>query len=411
MMTASLFRKTMFKSALAALTFILPVQASLHAEEQEQQVITTTAAAFELEPRYKLIDCGEIDINPANLSQNAIYGSLSPRINNSGQIIGNRQQGGFLIDPQFGEWAPYVHDVVIYFHSISNSGDILVSLNRQSNPVEWMAWPTTTGKNGLRQNIKNDLEKNGRPVFVDLTNERVAVGYLLGEDGLVNKSAPLLSGANKEPELLSYDAKPLTGQIKAINAKNQVVGIFQNQEEFQPAVWSASSGVQFIKNYRSKPTVNSEVELGNLLIADDGTVYGTYRILDKNSENSGNSYVYAWSPYGNGEFKLLDLEGMRLSSVNEWHVLVGSLDGQAVLCIPGKKPILLSKLINSTQIDDWELLEASAINDWGDIVGYGKFKGNTHLFFAKQMNSGAPYHKDEQISQINMAIDFLPAQE
>lgn len=342
--------------------------------------------------RYRLIDLGEADIPPDRLTRKSAEPSLAPVINNAGQIIGNRKEGGFLRDPVLGEWVPYVHDVTINFHALSNKGDVLVTLNRKSNNPEWMVWPSSGGKNGLRQRINVDAFPNSKPIFTGLTNNRKAVGNLY-TDG---NSQPVLWKPDEDLHFLVDDAgKVVSGEAKWINNKGQLVGYFNKQKDTPPAVWSKENGLEFIRNYRSKPVPDGEADLADILIAEDGTVYGTYRIKypqgtkDKDTE----FYSYAWLPYEGGGFKVLDLEGMRLTGLNEWHALVGTLDGKAAVVEPGQKPVQLSKLIKRSDQKNWELLEATSINNWGDIVGYGKFNGNMHLFLAEKINSQAPYVK------------------
>jgi hypothetical protein len=77
---------------------------------------------------------------------------------------------------------------------------------------------------------------------------------------------------------------------------------------------------------------------------------------------------------------LLDLDNLRINAVNSSHVIVGSLDGKAATCWPGDKPILLSNIVKEEPGKEWELLEATGINDAGKIVGYGKLNGRMHIF-------------------------------
>lgn len=341
-----------------------------------------------LEVRYKLVDLGETDLPPHNLQRRFSQPLLAPSINNSGQIVGNRSEGGFLHDPQLGEWAPYIHGIVIYFHAISNYGDILVSLNRQTNDPEWMVWPTSTGKNATRQRI--DVEAfPGRPIFWGLTNERFAIGNLLHHD---DQSTPIYwRGEGQFQLVVDANGKPLKGRAQGINGNGQIVGIFENQKEMPPAVWSPSAGLTFMRNFRSKPVPYGTAELCDMVIAEDATVYGSYSLKFDDGTRSHNLYTYAWQPYEGGDFKLLDLEGMKISGINDWHSLVGSMDGVAVVCDPGKKPIPLNQFIRSEELVSWQLLEATSINNWGDIVGYGKRNGRTHLFLAQKLNNNAPY--------------------
>jgi len=339
--------------------------------------------------RYKLVDLGECDVPENRLQRNSDAPTLAPIINNAGQIIGNRSEGGFLRDPILGEWVPYTHDVLINFHDLTNNGDLLVSLNRKSHPTEWMIWPSTSGKNGPRQPIQHDKYTNTQ--FVGLTNLRMAIGNAEVEGKLIpitwksdNTTQPIEDPQNKN--------QPLYGHAKSINNSGQVVGFFKKDEQTTPpASWSQNSGVQFMKNFRTNVLPDANAELIDLLIADDGTVYGTYQVRHKDSHKSDETYTYSWMPFEGGSFKLLDLDGMRISNLNDWHTLVGKLDGEAMICEPGRKPSKLSQAVRAQELNGWKLLEATSINNWGDIVGYGKYNGHTHAFLLQKENSQAPY--------------------
>lgn len=342
----------------------------------------------ELFVKYRLIDLGESDVPLERLSRHLARPSLAPSINNDGQIIGNRAEGGFLRDPFLGEWVPYTHDVTINFHALTNNGDLLVSLNRKSNPTEWMVWPTTTGKNGPRQPIQ--LGRFPNTQFLALTNLRMAIGNAI-VDG---KTIPVVWKANEQVQSLEDpqgQGKALTGQIKGVNNEGQVVAFLEQGEFAPPAAWSPSSGVQYMKNFRAQVLPNATAQLVDLFIVDDGTAYGTYQIKYTDTGKISDYYTYAWLPFDGGGFKLLDLDGMQLAAVNDWHTLVGALEGEAAICEPGTKPQKLSKAIRESERNGWELLEATGINNWGDIVGYGRYKGNTHVFLLQKENSQAPY--------------------
>jgi hypothetical protein len=120
-------------------------------------------------------------------------------------------------------------------------------------------------------------------------------------------------------------------------------------------------------------------------------VYGTYRVHYQNDPTKDQDvhYAYAWSPEQGG-FKLLDLSNMRINGVNTSHVLVGSLYGKAAVCWPGQSPLAISSLIKTEDAKGWDFLEASGINDSGQIVGYGKFNGKMRIFLLDQFIKGTP---------------------
>lgn len=338
---------------------------------------------------FRLINLGESDVSEDRLYRSSQKPSLAPSINNLGQVIGNRKEGGFLRDPLLGDWMPYINEVSVNFHSITNNGDILVSLNRKSNHPEWMVWPTAAGRNGPRAPILNENFPNAQ--FIGLTNDRVAIGNAI----VANETIPLLWRPNEKAQQISnVEGQKAVGNLKGINNNGQMVGVFQKEDTFPPTACNTASNIEFMRNFRTQVFPDGKAELEDLLIAEDGTIYGTYRIKYENNTASGH-YAYAWLPYEGGGFKLLDLDGMRITALNDWHTLVGSHGDQAALCEVGSSPVALSSVIRPDELAHWELIEATGINNWGDIVGYGKFKGNMHIFLAQRENNQAPYNQED----------------
>jgi hypothetical protein len=339
---------------------------------------------------YTLVDLGESDVSPDLLVRDPMRSKITPVINNSGQIIGNRREGGFLRNPREGEWAPQIQNVKVYFHDLNEKGDLLVSLSDQSRPPEWAVWPSSQENRDQRQRIDGDTQRAISTLhFKALTNDRLAVG-----GAIVEGDSQLICWQPDKPlSAVEGDrGEPLLGQVYSVNHHSQMVGLFKCGEYVAPAVWSQEGGVQFLRNYRPRISTTAQVTIEDLAIADDGTVYGTYKVSDSDiSKPAIAHYNYAWLPYEGGAVKFLDLEGMRIYGLNDWHVLVGQLEGVAAVCEPGQHPQQICKLIEPAELEGWELLAATSINNWGDIVGYGNFKGHLHLFVAQKVNSRAPY--------------------
>lgn len=354
----------------------------------ETSLATIEKRAIPGRPTFRLINLGETDVTEDGLYRTSQTPSLAPCINNLGQVIGNRKEGGFLTDPLLGDWMPYINQVTVHFHAITNNGDILVSLNRKTNDPEWMVWPTAAGKNGPRASIQT--EDFPKAQFIGLTNDRIAIANVT----IDKQVKPLLwRPGEKTQQISNSDGEKAFGYLKGINNNGQIAAILQNGDTSPPAVCNKASNIEFMRNFRSKVFPNGKAELADLVIAEDGTVYGTYKIHFEKDKTPSEYYAYAWFPYEGGGFKLLDLQGMRISALNDWHILVGSHDGQAALCEPGSFPVVLSSVIRKEELEDWELIEATGINNWGDIVGYGKFKGNMHIFLAQRENNQAPYNQ------------------
>lgn len=337
---------------------------------------------------YQLTDMGEADVDPLRLTKNSVQPSLAPAINNLGQVIGNRIEGGFVRDSANGEFAPHIHDVVINFHGLNDRGDILVSYNRRNNPTEWMVWPTTKGTNGSRDNISLADYEKASVVFVGITNDRHVLGNVVADGKTHPVIWSLIKGVH---DVKGAQGEKIQGTAIALTQQLEIVGFFDKDGIAAPGALNPSSGLTFIRNYRSKVGQNADVVLGDIVAAPDGTVYGTYKVNDQSDSNQDKNqyYAYAWSP-ADGGFKLLDLGGMRISSANSSHVLAGSLYGKAAICWPGQSPLALSSLIKTEDAKGWDFLEATGVNDTGQIVGYGLYEGKMRIFLLDQFINGSP---------------------
>lgn len=373
------------KSAFFAAVFCLAtsemqVPTSLHPQKYGNPL--------KVRPIYQLTDLGETDVDPVRLTKNPLQPSLAPAINNLGQVIGNRIEGGFIRDPANGELAPHIHDVVINFHSLNDRGDILVSYNRRNNPAEWMIWPTTRGSNGSREGLRLPHEENTSLALIGLSNDR----HVLGNRVKGNKATPILWSQEKGLRTVGgMGGEPLEGAAVGMTNRLEIVGFFDLGSHDAPGAWLPREGVKFIRNYRSRVGQDADVVLGDIVPAPDGVVYGTYRVHYQNDPTKDQDiyYAYAWNP-SEGGFKLLDLSSMRINSVNSSHVLAGSLYGKAAVCWPGLSPLAVSSLIHPDEAKGWDFLEATGINDAGQIVGYGKHNGKMHIFLLDQYIKGSP---------------------
>jgi len=329
--------------------------------------------------RYRLIDLGECDVGVEKLSRNGSL-PLTPKINDHGQVIGNRQEGGFFYDPKNGPWAPYIgQGIVIYFHALTNQGNILASINRASNAPEWVILTKEDfqSENRRRLNVDKELQ-TGNASFIGLSEDNAVFGTLKTNEF----SHPFSCKVGGDPFFLEdKEGKRLFGSIKACNAKGQAVGNFQESYGMMPpAAWDPQKGAIFLKHFRPKISPNLSIELQDMVLTDDGTIYGTYGVLDLSKQNEPEIYAYAWQPFESRDLKLLDLDGMHIAAVNAEHVLAGEYKGEAALCEPGKSPVKLSFIVPSSQLEGWQLMEATSINRYGDIAGFGKLEGKMHLF-------------------------------
>ena len=178
------------------------------------------------------------------------------------------------------------------------------------------------------------------------------------------------------------------GAALGINQQGTILGYVTECGEEPPFVWNEHCGLEILRNYQTPFEIQSchkirgPVHFADMVITDDNYVYGTFWIGEEYYNDDGiyRYFAYRWEPYSQ-DFRYLDLEGMRLNAVNKHHTLVGTLNGQAAIRHRGLGVELLKNYLKDP---DWELIEATDINDQGDIVGYGKYKGATHIFLLKK---------------------------
>lgn len=332
---------------------------------------------------YRLIDVGETDVDPTLLSK--LFGKLTfvSDLNDAGLGIANNNAGGFVFLPTGWKYAPQVIGMGINFHAINQKGDLLISLTRGKDSVEWMVWPWRDGGYGGGRKHIHTTDPFKSDFFLTGFNETASVvGFRKKE----NKNVPIIwsseGGIQRVGERQGIE---LHGIAKAINDAGSVVGFADEIADRCPFFWKESIGVEILKNYRNLLNPKGWVEFADMVLTNDDTIYGTFwiRYLSENNrpERYNPYYAYMWTPK-TGKVDMLDLQGMRIAAVNASHVLVGTLNGKAVVRELGKKPVELAALIEPQQQKEWELIEGSAINNKGQIVGYGTYRGKKHIFFA-----------------------------
>ncbi len=361
------------------LTFIF-ISGCLQGDQSPKKVQANTV-------QYKLVDLGESDVALERLLHHGEGPSLAPRINNQGHVIGNRKEGGFVWQQNGGEFVPYIATVNVQFHAINHNGDLLVSVNRPNDSVEWAIWPTVTGKGGKRQTIPAPQFGDNKLCFCDLTSERMVAGHFTNQDD----EPQLVVSIEDKGVIYPSDGKSqhLLGQYQGMNSIGIVYGFLYENGDAKPAIWSRNSGSTWLKNYRSQIVPEGNIILDSLTMTDDGVAYGTYWVKfpkeDPIVKNSPRIYYnFAWQPITGG-FKLIDIDGMQVAKVNKHHTLIGALNGKPAICESAKKPVEFSSLIHPDQLKEWEIIQISDINDDNHLVGIGKYQGNTHIFFAERI--------------------------
>lgn len=303
---------------------------------------------------------------------------LPPRINNEGLVIANRSSGGFTWSKVKGEFTPDDEDDRIRFYAVNDRADVLVGTRTLDRKTEWAIWPQ--GGNCPRCDrivlpAGPYIKKSKKMCLSTLSNDRIAAGCFLNHHG--------------EPQILRIDktCTECEGIFQGLTTHGQAYGFVIKEGGLHPALWTEQKFAATIKNYRSKVIPEGVIRPETLTSTPDGVFYCSYWVeyKDANPIVLGVPkfyYNFAWNSQ-TGEYRQLDIDGMRVSKVNATHTLTGLLNGKPAVCFPGKKPVEFAKLLPSDQRKDWEIIQISDINDNNQLVGVGKFKGEVHFFFAE----------------------------
>lgn len=338
-------------------------------------------------PKYVIFDLGSTEIDPSLMNPFALPHTYAPRINNDRQVSANRKDEGFLRDLHYGELVSQVgYSLKGFAFGLNNRGDCLGTVARSKANVDWFVWSQKNLKREHRypMGCLEDVEQRDLD-FRAINDDKWAVGSFSSKDLL----RPLVWnprwGIKPFGYYVGWDVK---GAAWGINQQGTILGSIAESCESPPFVWNVCQGMEILRNYRipfeaqSCHEIHGPVRFADMVITEDNYVYGTLLIDNVYYTDDGlsNYFAYRWEPYSQ-DFRYLDLQGMRINSVNSKHTLVGVLDGQAALRERGAKPVLLQSYLPG---DAWLLLEATDINDTGDIVGYGKLNGEIHIFLMRK---------------------------
>lgn len=338
----------------------LILSCSLHAH-----IVYNTNLRYEC---YKLIDLGETDVHQESLTRASFPVSLGPRINQKGHVIGNATNGGFIYDRVNPRVFLEHNGQSATVYDINNKGQILASVKYNRRAVEWLVWPYNCFCKDETL-IPLDLKcLTGRDVHFRSINDK---GVLVGSRTCYNGYKAIFYSPEKGVKDLSC------AFLFEVNDYGNMAGYESLVPQKTPLLYHYKGGWT---GFSDEPSLNTPrgsciTYQMDMAIASDNTLFGSFLCNNGIPE----MYAYAWAPCEH-YFKAYDLGGMQISAVNCSHTLVGTLGGEAVISNNMDMPRpLIQHVVEGVQ-SDMTLIEATDINDLGQIVGYGKWCGSLHLF-------------------------------
>lgn len=337
--------------------------------------------------KYRLVDLGETNITITKLSRLQQGFSYAPAINNRSQITWNTLEGGVVksLRDSGESFIPRFEGMKLYVMGLNENGDLLIAIERGFDSTEWMLWPHNGSEYGAREHIHTFDPFSPDLILTSFNRDEQVVGFTKDGQGFIPIIWTRFEGI-QPMEKVSGVVVP--GKARGNNGKNSIVGLYEEMKVFTPFIWSPHSGFEVMRNYRDKLFPVGWMEFSDILISEDDIVYGNYWLKHGSHEEmvKGSTYHYGfmWTPR-ESKIEQMDLEGMRLAAINEQHTLAGSWHGRAAMREKGRRPVALETLMSFEELLNWELCEATAINDQGQIVGYGTYKGKTHIFLAEPL--------------------------
>jgi len=325
---------------------------------------------------YELIDLGVTDLPTDQLSRANFPASLGPRINKKGHISGNTSQGGFVFDRVNAPYFLMRDGYAATVYDINDKGLALTSLRYDTRHQDWFLWPYDCCREWeTLLPIQLKCLSGNEVTFRSFNNK----GMLVGSRKCFNSHGYQAVFYTPDKGLQDLSCAFLT----EINERGNIAGYESMILEKKPFLYHPRGGWLGFSDDLSLSTPKGHFTFQqDMAIGEDNTVYGSVM-----SCKDGKPYIYnySWSPCFDYEFKAFDLGGMQISAVNGCQTLVGALGGEAVISNNTGGPVTLISRIRKGFKEGARLLEATDINDLGEIVGFGKWGGETHLFLLKPL--------------------------
>jgi probable HAF family extracellular repeat protein len=340
-----------------------------------------------------------------NLGAIAEYGSAAHGINAIGQVTGNSDGNHpskipFLWQPtrangkrgdmlQLGTFG--IETVPGMGFDLNAAGEVVGYLGARA-----FLWKPTTpnATSGTLVALDNLLGDAGLSEARAINNAGQIVGWSYGATG--EHAVLWQPSPSNSTEYTIVDLIPgrehLSG-IGGINSVGQIVGSISTETGSSAFLWQPST---------PNGTAGAVVRLGHLAgsveLSGAGDVNDAGQVVGASSIGYGGQHAFLWQPsIPNGTvgtmIDLGDLPGGReysgANAINSSGQIVGSgcvgdatsvLNFRAVLWIGSSMIVDLNNYLDTASRDGWTLLQASDINDAGQIVGYGVHNGSYRGF-------------------------------
>lgn len=318
--------------------------------------------------QYTLVDLGPTDMDARELSHFSIPISYSPKINNDSLVLFNTRWGGQVWNDMCGSAKLTYGEKNVFFHDFGSKGTILGSYYDDDCKIQWVLWPECCGKR-IDPTIIPFNNPEGSTVYLRRINSKgVIAGTIVFGFGDHQDAFAVVWTPNNTLQTV------YPGMGWDVSEEGYIIGNSKWDPENRPYLWHYTGGPIVLSDNRCLKKPEGCVHYVDTLFGYDGSVYGSFYY----DEKPGYLYTYHWDPMQE-RFGFKNLNGMRVSDVNNMGTLVGSLCNAAVVCKKDSTPVDLNHLID-VQGKKWNLQEATSINDKGQIVGYGTVDGKTHIF-------------------------------
>lgn len=341
---------------------------------------------------YDLMDLGPAtNMTAKQLSRHAIPISFAPRINNKGQIIYNDISGGYLIEADGRSKRIKYKNSFACLHALSDDGTILASYNDVYGNIRWLCSYESLCRYSYP--ITLPVEIKGFKVFLqDINSKGMLAGMMFdGKDTF----AIAISKGHEIHRLCK-------GSSWGVSEQGYFVANSLETKENAPYVWHPKAGTLVLSDFCGLKKPNSdEIIYMDMWMRYDDSVLGSFVYRNKPKY----LYTFHWYPIEN-KFEIMDIKGMRISDLNGKGTMVGSLNGKAVICKKGATPRDLNNYIDYPQAQWWKLVEATSINDMGQILGYGYSQDELHIFLLNPKNSALKYYRRGNIDVEKIYFPF-----